>query len=285
MDEDNKSPMNGLQPNYDFINNYGANPIMIGILLLIVIVYYFVIDFSSGTEKTSTASLVGAKPSSSLSLLEALLWGLFILLLVLNGVRYFYDIDISTSIKGIFSREPEVDIKVNNIAKVMPTPAPVPEIMEEKQVFHVSDNKYNFEDARAICKAYGGRLAKYDEIEQAYRNGGEWCGFGWSADQMALYPTQKKTYDKLQTIKGHEHDCGRPGINGGYIANPNVEFGVNCYGYKPKITPTERDLMALGQIYPKTKKDIRFDKKVAEWKTKLSELLVSPFNRNSWSKI
>ena len=26
------------------------------------------------------------------------------------------------------------------------------------------------------------------------------------------------------------HVC--PGINGGYIANPNVKFGVNCYGHK-----------------------------------------------------
>ena len=31
--------------------------------------------------------------------------------------------------------------------------------------------------------------------------------------------------------------CGLPGINGGYIDNPNIRFGVNCYGYKPKITP------------------------------------------------
>jgi hypothetical protein len=31
---------------------------------------------------------------------------------------------------------------------------------------------------------------------------------------MALFPTQKETWDKLQKIKGHEHDCGRPGING-----------------------------------------------------------------------
>jgi hypothetical protein len=39
----------------------------------------------------------------------------------------------------------------------------------------------------------------------------------------------------LQKIKGHEHDCGRPGVNGGYIANPLVKFGVNCYGNKRKI--------------------------------------------------
>ena len=41
---------------------------------------------------------------------------------------------------------------------------------------------------------------------------------------------------KLQKRKGHKHDCGRPGINGGYIGNTNIKYGVNCYGYKPKIT-------------------------------------------------
>ena len=31
----------------------------------------------------------------------------------------------------------------------------------------------------------------------------------------------------MQKIEGHEHDCGRPGVNGGYIANPNVNFSRN----------------------------------------------------------
>ena len=50
---------------------------------------------------------------------------------------------------------------------------------------------------------------------------------------MAFYPTQKSTYDRLQKSRCTKHACGRPGINGGYIANPNVRFGVNCYGVKP----------------------------------------------------
>ena len=57
---------------------------------------------------------------------------------------------------------------------------------------------------------------------------------------MAFYPTQKSTWNKLQKIKGHEHDCGRPGINGGYIDNPNVRFGVNCFGSKPAISAEEQ---------------------------------------------
>jgi len=288
MTEDNKSPLSGLQPNYDFINNYGTNPIMIGILLLVVISYYFIIDFSSKTDKAASvaAAATGTTKSTSTNWLETLLWILFIVLLVLNGVRYFYDIDISASIKGIFSSEPEVDIEVNNIGKVVPPqPAPVPEITYEKQVFHVSDNTHSFEDARALCKAYGARLATYDEVSDAQRDGAEWCSYGWSADQMALYPTQKSTYDKLQKIEGHEHDCGRPGVNGGYIANPKVKYGANCYGYKPEITPEEKLKMEIDEIYPKSKKDIRFDKKVEQWRRKLGEVLVSPFNKTTWSKV
>mgnify|MGYP001407546069 CR=1 FL=1 len=40
-----------------------------------------------------------------------------------------------------------------------------------------------------------------DEIENSYKDGGEWCGYGWSDGQMALYPTQKKTFAKLQTVQ------------------------------------------------------------------------------------
>ena len=36
----------------------------------------------------------------------------------------------------------------------------------KKQVYHIPNNKYNYLDGKAICKAYGGRLAKYDERRQ-----------------------------------------------------------------------------------------------------------------------
>jgi hypothetical protein len=289
MDSEANKSLHGLQPNYQFINQFATNPIMIGVLFFIIIIYYFVINSSMKSDTyTPGLSDVSGQPASSksLSLLEIFLWALFIGLLVLNGIRYFYDLDITTSIQNIFSKEPEIDINVTSVSgePIKPDPDPVPEIREEKQVFHVAENNYGFEDARAICAAYGSKLASYDDIEKAYNDGGEWCGFGWSADQMALYPTQKKTFDKLQKIKGHEHDCGRPGVNGGYIANPNVKFGVNCYGYKPKITAPERKLMELQQMYPKTKKELTFEKKVYEWRRKLSEILVSPFNKTNWSQ-
>jgi hypothetical protein len=102
---------------------------------------------------------------------------------------------------------------------------------------------------------------------------------------MALFPTQKSTFSNLQKIKGHENDCGRPGINGGYMANPHLKFGVNCYGVKPKITQEEEELMAVTSPYPKTEKDILFDKKVEYYKKNLNNILVAPFNHDSWNRI
>ena len=102
---------------------------------------------------------------------------------------------------------------------------------------------------------------------------------------MALFPTQQSTYDELQKIEGHENDCGRPGVNGGYMANPALRFGVNCYGYKPQMTSQEEELMESVPHYPKTMKDIVMEQRVEHWKNKLAEILVSPFNYNNWSKI
>ena len=95
---------------------------------------------------------------------------------------------------------------------------------------------------------------------------------------MALFPTQKKTWNNLQKIPGHENDCGRPWVNGGYIDNPNVKFGINCFGYKPKINDQEQEIMNNSNIYPKTKADIAFEEKVEYWKRKLPQILISPFN-------
>ena len=102
---------------------------------------------------------------------------------------------------------------------------------------------------------------------------------------MTLFPTQQHTYNKLQTIEGHEHDCGRPGVNGGYIANPEIKYGVNCYGYKPKIDEDEEELMKNTSPYPKTTKDLAFQKRVDYWKNQVDEVLVSPFNYNRWSEL
>ena len=102
---------------------------------------------------------------------------------------------------------------------------------------------------------------------------------------MALFPTQQKTFDNLQNIKGHEHDCGRPGVNGGYMANPKIKFGVNCYGNKPKITSDEEELMKNTTPYPVTVEDVAFQKQVDFWKNHVNHILVSPFNYDTWGSL
>lgn len=189
--------------------------------------------------------------------------------------------------KNIFTNRPEIDVVVDH--KPPPPPPPPPhsstlnEIMFKKQVFNIPGNKYNYENAKAICAAYGADLANYDQIEHAYEKGAEWCNYGWSEGQMALFPTQQSSFDKLQTIKGHEHDCGRPGINGGYIANASALYGVNCFGNKPKIDKEEQEQMENVSPYPQTTEDIAMQKQIDYWKDHVNEILVSPFNYERWS--
>jgi len=43
--------------------------------------------------------------------------------------------------------------------------------------------------------------------------------------------------------------------------------------------------MANALPYPRTNKDILLEKRVEYWKNKLSEILVAPFNKNTWSRL
>jgi hypothetical protein len=174
------------------------------------------------------------------------------------------------------------DIKKNSDTNSDSDSDGVLKYLKKKQVFHIPQNTFNFIESKALCKAYGGRLATYDELEDAYKNGADWCSYGWSKNQMALFPTQKEKWDELQKIKGHEHDCGRPGVNGGFIKNPNVNFGVNCYGKKPEMLDPD----ALNKpLYPVTKTDKKIDQLSKQYETNLKNIDLSPFNHENWSRI
>jgi hypothetical protein len=286
---------------YDYINGILSNPSII-VIIVIVLVVYISIFFSLGESSSSSSSGssgssfnlfsssssdisgTGATSDAGSKTISIFLISIFLVLMLINGLQYFFGVNIIAKIKNIFTGTPEVDITIDPSA-ALSSISGVPEIVRAPQVFNVPGNKYVYPDAKALCSAYGSRLATYKEIEDAYEGGAEWCNYGWSEGQMALYPTQQKTWDELQKIEGHENDCGRPGINGGFIQNPAVKFGVNCYGYKPQMTPEEEDIMASTQIYPKTLKDIAMENRVKYWKDKLTSILVSPFNHSSWSKI
>ena len=267
---------------YDYINNLLSNPTVI-IILVVVIIIYIIMFMSLGGSESDVPSSDTVSNSSS-NTITIFLVAFFIILIIINGLQYFFGVDIVAKLKNVLTGNPEVDIIVDT-SRVQAANAPVPEILLKKQVFNIPGNEYVYPDAKALCSAYGARLATYTEIENSYNDGGEWCNYGWSDGQMALFPTQQKTFDELQKIQGHENDCGRPGVNGGYMANPAIKFGVNCFGYKPRMNSDEEELMANEPIYPKKLKDIAMENRVNYWKDKLSEILVSPFNNNTWSKL
>ena len=150
----------------------------------------------------------------------------------------------------------------------------------KNEVFHIGDNVYTYEEAKLLCNAHDGELASYEQIEKAYNNGAEWCSYGWSKDQMALFPTQKKTYNELKKYPESKNNCGRPGINGGYIDNPNARFGVNCFAKKLKPSDTERrEMNATNVVIPKTKKNNKLD----FYKRNIHKIVKRPFNSDKWS--
>ena len=268
---------------YDYINGFSQNPAVFIVLIVVILVYillFFSLGDKSSTDPVTIPDSSSSSSSISSSLMIAIIVAVLILLVFINLFKYFFGIDIVASLKDLFSNKPLLDIKVEQEA----TPSTPSSSTGSTQVFNIPGNYYNYNDAKSLCQAYNSRLATNDEVEKAYNKGAEWCNYGWSDKQMALFPTQKSTYDKLQQVKGHENDCGRSGINGGYIANPNVKFGVNCYGKKPKMTEDEEALMQASTLYPKTNEELYLENQVDYWKEKLDQILVSPFNHSSWNQ-
>ena len=151
--------------------------------------------------------------------------------------------------------------------------------MQIKEVFYVEGEQYTFTDAPAVCAAYGAELASYDQVSEAFSLGAEWCGYGWSAGGMALFPTQESTWSAMQANPDQTRRtaCGRPGVNGGYF-DPRLKFGVNCYGTKPHGGHIKFPLPPPGTD------TATFDKLVNKFKGMIHSMKISPFNRITWSE-
>jgi len=146
------------------------------------------------------------------------------------------------------------------------------------EVFHISDQQFTYDEAPAVCAAYGAEMATLEQIMESYAKGAEWCSYGWSAGGMALYPTQRETWELLQNEvdPGKRTRCGRPGVNGGYF-DPTSKFGVNCYGFKPagSFTPPAP--------VPGTDTG-KFSDMVNRFKEMIKTMNVDPYSRSEWSK-
>jgi len=150
------------------------------------------------------------------------------------------------------------------------------------QVFNVSSNKYTYYDAEPLCKALGAELATYDQVKEAWSKGADWCNYGWVKGQMAVYPTSQESFDKAQ--QGPEESrtmCGQAGLNGGYFDNPELRYGVTCYGKKP--SNNLKNSGDLSRNTPTSPDALAYDKKVAQFKAEASTISILPNNSSSWN--
>ena len=128
-----------------------------------------------------------------------------------------------------------------------------------QEVFHLSVYNKTLADAASVCQKVGARVATYAELDEAQKNGGNWCSTGWVSDRgdkNAFYPI---TYDIMGGCGN-----GRSGIMD-WIGNddwfgqgPGKGFraGVNCFGNKPEEAYTIKN----------------------------APTPVLPFNKNQWSR-
>jgi len=254
-------------------------------LIILTILFYILVYLGNVPMSKETRPM-------TIGFLENKLWILIVIQIILMIFKYVFKMDIVDFVLSdrLFSwiyntKNPISNAEEKDDGNKNDTSA------QGDEVFNISNNVFTYDDAQIVCSALDAQLATYDQIESAYNNGAEWCNYGWSADQMAYFPTQKDTWEKLQNNSKHKNDCGRPGINGGYIANPYVTFGVNCYGKKPK--PTDAELAAMKAntannglpVKTSSLEEKILEAKMRYWQNNASNMLnLSSYNKNAWSQ-
>jgi hypothetical protein len=194
----------------------------------------------------------------------------FMIVISIVGSNYFFGVNVATSLKNITTGKPEIGVEVVNQEKES---GELASSVNKQEVFHVP-GQFDYSEARALCRAYGGNLANIEQMMEAYENGAEWCNYGWSEDKMALYPTQTSTWKSFKSVEGHEKDCGRPGVNGGYTMDLKQLLGANCFAPKPAQDNLE--------IQPPPFPTNPLDEEALKYKDNLPN--VSPFNYTKWSQ-
>lgn len=211
--------------------------LMIGICLLSIVgITFYIIELFAGSSpsasSTSTSSSPSSPssppsyPSSSTSSLS-----------LLNPLGSLISRDSSNPPSSIESPM-VIDRHTGNIVNIDAT-SNYKEVGHygKPEVFNVNGNAtgggYRFCQAYDLCQRYGSRLATKKQIEDAYKNGANWCQLGWSTEQNAYHPTQKEQVEiSKRWPKEFQDGCGQLGVNGGFYPS-HSKLSVNCYGIKP----------------------------------------------------
>lgn len=272
----------------DNLNIFGSK---ISIILLLVFVIFVYIIMFSILHKNNESS------SGWVLIIEVVLWITLIIIIVvnikwLNDKHFNFNVELNNLFDekltelNIFAMDEQDNKDKNNKKNKKDTydisfnkdisSCTLNE--DDGEVFHIESNIYSYDEAKGVCNLFNSRLATYDEVEKAYQNGANWCSYGWSDDQLALFPIQKSLYNDLKKIPGHENDCGRQGVNGGFIEDKSTTFGINCYGQKPYMTDKDKNFMKNYTNTPtlSVEEQDKLNKKI-------QDILVAPFNKDKWN--
>lgn len=182
-------------------------------------------------------------------------------------------IDIEKKIKTNKKKTIKNNLKKKNKLKSV-------KVNDKKEVFNIDSNDFTYDDAAIVCKALDSKLATYNQVLNGHKDGAHWCNYGWSDNQLALYPTQKKIWEDIQSGPDDSKNiCGKPGVNGGFFHNKNLKFGVNCYGIKPKADPSK---IIYDTVLDSNIKRVDLLQKYKNM-VKDKKLTIRPFNTNKWS--
>lgn len=191
-----------------------------------------------------------------------------VLISICMGIYLMYD-----KIYALLTSVVEEEEKVNPKPEKLPPKNTVRKLHDGKEVFHIANNELTYDDAKDVCKQYGSELADYDQMVHHYQHGGDFCNYGWSKNELALFPTQKKTWEKLQNAAPSKRDiCGHYGVNGGKFPK-HMRFGANCYGKRPEKPDYDFE-------FPKLPEREKIVKKIRRFKN----VIVAPFNRYRWER-
>jgi hypothetical protein len=251
--------------------SYGSYPLYIFVILIII----FTILFSVFTEQIKLGYQY-----------------------IESNIRRVLNMSVPPDVSAALAPPPEssyVTVPAEAPQDITPKEASIPQPSQQSivekmlppggnEVFNIAQNKFAYYDAEPLCNALGAELATYEQVKDAWENGADWCNYGWVKGQMAVYPTQKETYDKLQMGPVDQRNvCGTVGLNGGYFDNPEFKYGVNCYGKKPSQTAHDEAMLMSEGKAPKRPETLKVDELVAEYKDQADALFVKPFNDAKWA--
>lgn len=162
----------------------------------------------------------------------------------------------------------------------------------KKEVFLIY-NKFNYLEAKEICKLYDGRLATEQDLDDAFGHGANWCTWGWLDGEMIGYPVQQKFWSTIE--KKHKGYCGpTAGINKIKNIDPLKQYGITCYGIKPPKSDRDKELeMVLDEMTEENSlqseiekcKQSKRDADKKKWiESQQKNIRIVEFNQTQWAE-